>query len=1259
MADAPEDGFLGPNKLKNNSQVSLYQENNNGVVTFVQGALFAEKALRGNEFEAAIDFFEENRGAFKMADPAQELTLRRIDVDPQGVAHVRMDQTYQGLPVYGRDMIAHYRPDGTLKAVNGYYEPYIDLDIRTNYSAEQAVQIASADLESFFGKGKADSPVLMIFPWEGQNYLVWKLFVNSDSPPGRWEYFVDAKTGDVVHKGNRIMHDNDIGTGTGTMGDPRNHIDTDYTGSTYQMKDFTRQLNNDPHGHGGEMPAGNYIQTNMAGSSLPGIIATDSDNVWGEDASEQAAVDGHVYTSLMYDYLNNEFDRNGYDDNGASMLCIVNYSGDGNNNAYWDGSRIVIWSWGSGWRSLAACPDVIAHEWGHAVTEYTSGLIYEKEPGALNESFSDMIGAAYEWYYDSLDTPDWLMGENGRLTGEGFRDMENPHNAGDPDTYGTGDPYWIDVINCSPSYLNDYCGVHTNSGVGNKWFFLYSDGGTHNSVTVTGIGVQNAMKVAYQANAFYWNASSTYEQAALGTISAAMDLNPTGSWATSAAEAWDAVNVNTPGPSLAFNYPNGIPETTLPDQSTQFEVVVTGFLGGVPVSGSGMLHYAINGGAYTSVAMTETTPDNYIAELPAGACGDKFDFYVSADETSGGTFYDPDTTDPNVAVVATSVVKVFEDNFETDQGWTVSGNASDGQWDRGIPVGGGDRGDPPTDFDGSGQCYLTDNVDDNSDVDGGTTILTSPTIDLSTGDAQIHYARWFSNSFGASPYNDVMEVFISNNNGASWTLVETVGPTGDDVNGRWVENAFFVSDFVTPTAQMKVKFEASDLGDGSVVEAGVDDFYVSVYECYDSTLQIVTNSLPEWTVDNAYSEQLNAVGGEGVRTWTDLNNDLVGTGLSLSTDGILAGTPTSTGAISFTAHVEDELGEFDEQPLDIVINPHVAINTSALPEWTAGHNYSQQLQADGGTGALTWDDADDGLVGTGLTLDANGQISGSASTAGNINFTARATDEIGDTDERPLVILMNPAVNITTIDVTDWTIGIPYSLQLEAVGGTGTLNWNEQSSNLSTIGLSLNTSGQITGTPSALGPVNFTARATDQVSAYDDQAYSITINPVVEITTTSLPDGDQGMEYTVQLESNGGTDPLTWIDMNGDLAGTGLSLSSEGLLSGTPSAFGDITFSAQVTDLAGSSDQQEYTFFLQQSYICGDANADDLVNVSDAVIIVNFIFASGTPPDPMLSGEVNCDGEVNVSDAVSIINYIFVSGSPAPCECSQVIFLKE
>jgi hypothetical protein len=189
---------------------------------------------------------------------------------------------------------------------------------------------------------------------------------------------------------------------------------------------------------------------------------------------------------------------------------------------------------------------------------------------------------------------------------------------------------------------------------------------------------------------------------------------------------------------------------------------------------------------------------------------------------------------------------MFADNFNTNMGWTVSGNALDGQWQRAVPAGGGDRGDPPTDYDGSGFCYVTDNADGNSDVDDGTTILTSPTLDFSTNDTKVSYARWYSNDAGDNPHADIFEVYLSSNNGASWVLAETVGPV-EESSGGWFESAVWIADYITPSSQGKIRFQASDLGGGSVVEAGVDDFKILRPDC---------TPIPTGTLDGTVTDNL-------------------------------------------------------------------------------------------------------------------------------------------------------------------------------------------------------------------------------------------------------------------------------------------------------------------------------------------------------------------------------------------------------------------
>ncbi len=644
---------------------------------------------------------------------------------------------------------------------------------------------------------------------------------------------------------------------------------------------------------------------------------------------------------------------------------------------------------------------------------------------------------------------------------------------------------------------------------------------------------------------------------------------------------------------LLFAYPDGIPTMLDPNQPTTFRVVVTGNGGESPQSGSGMFYYSVDGGSYTSVSMTENSSNDYNAVIPGLGCYSSVNFYVSCDLVSGGTFYDPEPSSPNNAVVATSINTIFADNFETNQGWVVSGNAGDGQWNRGDPVGGGDRGDPADDYDGSGQCYLTDNVDDNSDVDDGTTTLTSPIFDLSTStSAQLYYAFWYSNNNGADPNNDVMQMYISDNNGSSWVLLEELGPTYH-ANGGWYEYTYLVADFVGLTSQVQVRFDVSDLGDGSVIEAGLDDFQIIDYACEGTSAPIITTTdLPNWTMGIAYNQTLEATGGTGALTWSDKYSDLAGTGLSLSTDGILSGTPISTGTISFTAEVVDEAKSraADEQVLSFDINPAVSVTTSTLPDWTAGYAYSQQLTSTGGTGSISWLDKNNDLSGTGLTISSSGLLSGTP-TVGSISFTAQATDEVSSIDEGILSFTINPTIAVTTISLPDWTAGFAYSEQLTVTGGTGSLTWADKNGNLAGTGLTLSTTGLLSGTPVA-GAVSFTAEVTDNIGATGEKLFNFTINAVVSISTATLPDWTEGLPYSQTLTTTGGTGTLTWVDKNSDLTGTGLTLSAAGLLSGTP-VVGSISFTAQATDQVGSFDEKVFSFTINPVIIITTATLPD------------------------------------------------------------------
>lgn len=252
------------------------------------------------------------------------------------------------------------------------------------------------------------------------------------------------------------------------------------------------------------------------------------------------------------------------------------------------------------------------------------------------------------------------------------------------------------------------------------------------------------------------------------------------------------------------------------------------------VPGSETLFYRYDTGAFVAQQLDHVLGDVYNGSFPDVECGDFPEFYISAEGDLGSIRTLPSNAPDGVfSFNVDEIVKISSDNFEKDNGWTVSGDAADGQWERGVPIIECDRGNPLSDFDGSGNCFITDNSpknDCNSDVDDGSSILTSPVFDLSELVApRVSYARWYSNHTGNNPFSDIFVVEISTDGGDNWETLETVGPSGSQVSGGW-----FVKQFPVPvTSEFRIRFIASDLGDPSVVEAGVDAFKIVVLQCVE------------------------------------------------------------------------------------------------------------------------------------------------------------------------------------------------------------------------------------------------------------------------------------------------------------------------------------------------------------------------------------------------------------------------------------------
>lgn len=289
--------------------------------------------------------------------------------------------------------------------------------------------------------------------------------------------------------------------------------------------------------------------------------------------------------------------------------------------------------------------------------------------------------------------------------------------------------------------------------------------------------------------------------------------------------------------ATTISLPDGPVALVPPGIATSFAVRVTS-AGEEIVKGSVQLHVRVNGGPFVAFGQLDLGNGLHQATLPGVACGDVIDYYLSASGSISGPVLNP-LSAPAVTHGASvgAWTDDFADDFEIGNGWAIVNGAglASGAWERGVPVA-CQRGDPPADADGSGACFLTGNsaaVDCDSDIDGGMTTLTSPLMDASAAGALISYSRWYSNSLGNAPLSDVLIVEVSGDGGSTWTAIETVGPGGPETGGGWVHREFPVAGSLA-TDQFRIRFSASDLGAGSIVEAAVDDVRVRYPDCAPS-----------------------------------------------------------------------------------------------------------------------------------------------------------------------------------------------------------------------------------------------------------------------------------------------------------------------------------------------------------------------------------------------------------------------------------------
>jgi hypothetical protein len=348
-----------------------------------------------------------------------------------------------------------------------------------------------------------------------------------------------------------------------------------------------------------------------------------------------------------------------------------------------------------------------------------------------------------------------------------------------------------------------------------------------------------------------------------------------------------------------------------------------------------------------------------------------------------------------------------------------------------------------------------------------------------------------------------------------------------------------------------------------------------------AALSITTTTLANATSGTTYSATLTASGGQGPYKWS-LASGTLPAGMTLSTSGVLAGTPSQNGTFNFTVSAADSEATplVASQSFSLVVQAALSITTTTLANATSGTAYSTTLAATGGQSPYKWGLVS-GTLPTGMTLSTAGVLAGTPSQNGTFNFTVSATDSeaIPWVASLPLSLLVSAPLSITTTSLPSGTVNTAYSTTVSATGGVAPYSWSVSSGVLPT-GISLASTGAISGTPSVSGTFNVTLGVHDSQGTSTTANFSVTIAaaPALQITTTTLPNGAEGSPYDTTVSATGGTPPYTWSISSGSLPSTVALAATTGNISGTPSTSGTFTPTLRVTDSANNTVTQSYSF---------------------------------------------------------------------------------
>lgn len=434
-------------------------------------------------------------------------------------------------------------------------------------------------------------------------------------------------------------------------------------------------------------------------------------------------------------------------------------------------------------------------------------------------------------------------------------------------------------------------------------------------------------------------------------------------------------------------------------------------------------------------------------------------------------------------------------------------------------------------------------------------VLTIPTTTLPAAVTNQAYDGLLTATGGTLPY--------------TWSLSSGSLPAGLSLSSPWGLI------YGTPTAGGSYHFTMTVTDSSSPAQTATATISLTITSP-PAALTIASSSLPSTVDGQPYTFGMLAMGGTPAYKWS-IGAGSLPSGLALgSSSGVISGTPTVSGVFAFTITVTDSGTPIQTKSLVTSITVAAApltITTTGLPIGTKGSSYRKVVQATGGDSPYTWA-ITSGSLPAGLTFGStNAEIAGAPTVSGNFSIGVTVTDSASHkTNATFKLSVLAPSVplSISSVTLPAATSGQSYAGSLTASGGASPYTWSIAKGSLPT-GLSLSSSGAVTGKPTVTGTFSFTAAVTDSTKPTAESqstATSITVAsaaPKLAIATSALPSGTSGTAYSAGFTATGGTKAYTW-SISGNLP-AGLTLAATtGIISGTPTASGTFSLTATVRD---------------------------------------------------------------------------------------------